>query len=47
MLSLRVRVGDELTGDTLEMGVMGRGGEAEGVDVVVASEFLDLALPLL
>ena len=47
MLSPRVRLGDELTGDARETGVMGRGGVEEEGDEGVASEFLDLALPLL
>lgn len=47
MLSPRVRVGEELAADCRLMGVMGRGGDDEDVEEAVASEFLDLAFPLL
>ncbi len=47
ILSPRVRLGEEIEGAVREMGVSGRGGVEEGEDELVASEFRDLAFPLL
>ena len=45
--SPRARFDEETVGDVREMGVSGRGGVEEEDEELVASEFRDLAFPLL